>query len=84
MKKVQHPNVLKLYEIIDDDENDNLYLVLEYADKKQSLNYNEENQRFVLKDPDNPDKVSYDENDLRKIMRDLVSGLDYRILCCKH
>lgn len=31
MKMVDHTNVLKMHEIIDDDENDNLYLVLDYA-----------------------------------------------------
>jgi serine/threonine protein kinase len=33
MKSLDHPNILKLHEIIDDDDNDNLYLVLDYAGK---------------------------------------------------
>ena len=26
MKKLQHPNLIRLYEVIDDDENDKLYM----------------------------------------------------------
>jgi serine/threonine protein kinase len=33
MKCLDHPNILKLHELIDDEENDNLYLVLDYAGK---------------------------------------------------
>lgn len=33
MKKINHPNCLKLYEIIDDEEEDKLYLIIEYCSK---------------------------------------------------
>ena len=32
MKKLDHPNVVKLVEVLDDPEDDNLYMVLEYLE----------------------------------------------------
>lgn len=33
MKKVDHPNVVKLYEVIDDPDEDKLYMIMEYVKK---------------------------------------------------
>jgi hypothetical protein len=33
MKHVQHPNCLHLHEVMDDEESDKLYMVLDYAEK---------------------------------------------------
>ena len=32
MKKLDHPNVVKLVEVLDDPEDDNLYMVFEYLE----------------------------------------------------
>jgi hypothetical protein len=51
MKKLQHPNLIRLHEVIDDDENDKLYLsksliliiiflVLDFAEKGEILLWN--------------------------------------------
>jgi [calcium/calmodulin-dependent protein kinase] kinase len=34
MKKLEHPYVIKLYEVLDDPQNDKLYLIMEYAEEK--------------------------------------------------
>jgi serine/threonine protein kinase len=33
LKELNHPNIIKLYEVIDDEKDDKLYLVLDYAEK---------------------------------------------------
>jgi len=35
MRYFDHDNVVRLHEIIDDQEGDKLYLVMDYADKKE-------------------------------------------------
>ena len=37
MKKLNHPNIIKLYEVIDDPTNDKLYLVMDYMKKGSVL-----------------------------------------------
>lgn len=33
MKKIDHPNLVKLYEVIDDPEDEKIYMVMEYMQK---------------------------------------------------
>lgn len=33
MKKIEHPHLVKLYEVIDDPEDDKIYMVMEYMQK---------------------------------------------------
>lgn len=33
LKELNHPNIIRLYEVIDDEKDDKLYLVLEYAER---------------------------------------------------
>lgn len=42
-----HPNIVKLHEIIDDENDDKLYLVMEYAEKGQILDFSEETMKFT-------------------------------------
>lgn len=63
LKKVDHPNVVKLYEVLDDPSDDNLYLVFELVEKGP-----------VMEVPtDNP----LSECDARKYFRDVHSGIEY-------
>lgn len=63
MKKLNHPNIIKLHEVFFDSENKNVYLVLDYYEKGDLHNF--------LKGK--PLKEKY----AKKFMRQLASGLKY-------
>ena len=46
MKKLSHPNVVRLYEVIDSPNTDSLYMVLEYMPLGEILTFREENGTF--------------------------------------
>jgi [calcium/calmodulin-dependent protein kinase] kinase len=76
MKKMDHPNVIKLHEVIFDEEKGKLYLVLEYADRGQLIEWDEENGRFFF--PDERKEQYLHEEELITIFQDCVLGLAYR------
>lgn len=43
---VHHPNIIKLYEIIDDDKHDYIYVILELADMGQIAKWNPNNEQY--------------------------------------
>lgn len=50
LKILDHPNVIKIYETIDSqDEKAEFYLILEYCEKGQLMDYNEETKLFEPK-----------------------------------
>ena len=90
LKKCNHKNVLKLYEVIDDPSQEKLYLscqphifskliileVLEYAENGEIISWDEEKGRFKIKTINNEPYLS--EEYIRKIFRDCIKGLLYR------
>ncbi|XP_024397441.1 serine/threonine-protein kinase GRIK1 isoform X2 [Physcomitrium patens] len=64
MKRLDHPNIVKLFEVIDDPHSDNIYLVLSYV---------EGNRIFEGSGP--PGGIG--EALARKYFRDVVAGLSY-------
>ena len=79
MKKLTHRNVVKLIEVIDDVLSDELimskaYTVLDYCQKGQIMEWNEDTQRFVCEFDSRP---QLDEESIRKYFRDMVCGLEY-------
>lgn len=59
MKKLNHPNLVQLYEVLDDPEEDSIYMVLEMCRKgvvmkvgldEQAEPYSEENCRYWFRD----------------------------------
>ncbi|XP_046841423.1 calcium/calmodulin-dependent protein kinase kinase 2-like [Xenia sp. Carnegie-2017] len=63
LKKVDHPNIVKLYEVLDDPTDDNLYLVFELVEKGPVMEIPTENPLT--------------ETDARKYFCDIHSGIEY-------
>ncbi|KAK2582553.1 hypothetical protein KPH14_004844 [Odynerus spinipes] len=63
LKKLDHPNVVKLVEVLDDPDEDNLYLVFELVQKGEVLQI--------------PTDKPLDEETARKNFRDVVMGIEY-------
>ena len=76
MKKLAHPNICKLFEIIDDPSEEKVYLIMEYV-KHGSVN---SKNYWKMLDKDN--QIPHDKGiPLERIinyLRDFLSGLDYR------
>ena len=49
--QLNHPYIAKLYEMIDDDNHDYLYLILELADFGQIANWDFQQERYVHSAP---------------------------------
>ncbi|KAK8604964.1 hypothetical protein V6N13_082426 [Hibiscus sabdariffa] len=64
MKMLEHPNIVNLFEVIDDPTTDQFYMVLEYVQGK-----------CVCEGSDPPGAIG--EDTARKYLRDIVSGLMY-------
>ena len=67
MKKLNHPNLVQLIEVLDDPEEDSLYMVLEMCKKGVVM-------KVGLDDVATP----YDEEQCRYWFRDLILGIEYR------
>jgi len=69
MKKIEHPNLVRLHEVIDDPDNKKMYLILDYMDKGQISS-----RRFGHKS-----NISIPIEDVWKHFRSCLQGLDYCI-----
>jgi [calcium/calmodulin-dependent protein kinase] kinase len=69
MKKLNHPNLVSLIEVLDDPEEDSLYMVLEMCKKG-----------VVMKVGLNEKADPYDVESCRCWFRDLILGIEYRTL----
>jgi serine/threonine protein kinase len=67
-KKVNHPNVVRMKEIIDDPENSKLFMILEYCEQGE------------IKWKDSEGKPALAVAEIRRIFRQTLLGLEYREL----
>ena len=93
LKKLDHPNIIKLYEILHNYQKQKIYLILEYADYGDIVDYDEENGIFSInkhveeryshdKSGNNTNisinnKKYYKEEDIRDFCKHILLGLDY-------
>lgn len=79
LKKVDHQNVVKLVEVIDDPEERKLYLIMEYV-KKGSIGskqyWKSQGQVIDYEKGEQPPSIPLEK--LRSYLRDFLLGLDYR------
>ena len=80
LKKCNNKNIIKLYEIIHDNIKDELYLILEYCSNGTLMIYDEDEDKVQINKKfyknNNPDS-DYSEDEIRKIIRQIVLGIDY-------
>ena len=74
MKKLKHQNIVKLREVIDDEESDKMYLIMVYCAKGSLLEWDEDTQLFYSPWNDN---APLREKLILKIFRDILCGLEY-------
>ncbi len=83
LKEFSHPNIIKLYEVIDDPNDDKLYLVLEYAARGQIMEFEPRDKRFK---PSAEGRPHFSEREVQVYARHLIQALDYihkhRVLHC--
>lgn len=92
LSKLKHPNIARLYEIIDDNETNTLYTVIEYCEYGQIMHWNPETRRYSI-DPKFFDELKEElkvrslvekavditdqEFVAREVFKQVARGLDY-------
>jgi [calcium/calmodulin-dependent protein kinase] kinase len=44
---LNHPNIVRLWEIIDDDEDEKLHMIMDFCEEGQILSFNEDKMNFT-------------------------------------
>ena len=92
LKKLNHPNIIKLYEILHDKEKEKIYLILEYAEHGEIMSFDGINNNFNInkyikekniKNPaiNNENQINlneyYPEEGLKEFTKNICQGLYY-------
>ncbi|EAR99044.2 Serine/Threonine kinase domain protein (macronuclear) [Tetrahymena thermophila SB210] len=75
-KKMAHPNIVKLYEYIDDQDEAKIYMIMDLL-KKGSINSKSYWKTEKGKEYKETEKYNMSEQKLKKYFRDFLLGLDY-------
>ena len=92
LKKTNHKNIIRLYEILYCKKNEKIYLILENCEHGELIDYDEETGKFILneyvkkkniqndkndKTEKNEDENYYSDREILKFFKDIISGLYY-------
>ncbi|OAO12683.1 protein kinase [Blastocystis sp. ATCC 50177/Nand II] len=73
MKRLRHPNLVALVDVIDDAERDQIYMIIEYVENGQVMYYDPASHHFTSKLTNGV----LPEDHAKKYLYDIVSGLQY-------
>lgn len=73
MKRLNHPNLIHLHEILEDQTSDKLFMVIDYCEKGSIMEWDSESRKFWF--PWTRTELSVSE--LRRIISEIVNGLMY-------
>ena len=80
LKKISHKNIIRLYEILHDTDKGKIIMINELASKGTVMKFDEMTGDFQVNEKLLEEgQTYYTENQLRNFLRDIISGLDYRI-----
>ena len=80
LKKMNNENIINLYRVIHDDEEGNIYLVMECCDNGTLMSHDEETGEFKINKNflnEEKGKFFYSEEEIKDILRGTILGLDY-------
>jgi [calcium/calmodulin-dependent protein kinase] kinase len=75
MKQLDHENIVKLHEVIEDPKKDLFFLIIDYAAQGQLIDWDDEKRKFFFRHK-YPGKF-FSEEYLRKFFRDIIKGLNH-------
>ena len=75
-KMLNHPNIVKLKEVIDDTTDDKVYLIMEFASRGRIMYHDSKTNTFVF---NNARSLDYDlpEKEVRRYARQILQALVY-------
>lgn len=73
MKKLDHPNVIKLWEVINDPDHHKIYMIIDYCEKGCLVDWDDETLTFKSKTKDQ----YLPEEEIARMIGQIIKGLDY-------
>jgi len=77
MKQLSHPNLVQLYEVIDDAEDDKLFMILEYVPLGEVMSFDEATLTYRRNDGQAQVQGHFDEAHAAHYFVDILHGLAY-------
>ena len=77
MKLLSHPNLVQLFEVIDDPDDDKLFMILEYVSLGEIMSFNESTRTYVRNDDKATRHGHFDESTAAHYLVDILHGLGY-------